>query len=135
MKASSLFLRTGALAAIFGMGLGISMAIMQDFTLRGVHAHINLVGWASMFLFGIYYHVVPAADSKLAKIHYYVALPGFLVMIAGVAGLYLGKPGMEPLAVVGSLLTFASMAIFVWNVFATTKAASSAKPAVVATAR
>ncbi|NIX77707.1 hypothetical protein [Microvirga terricola] len=135
MKASSLFLRTGALAALCGIALGISMAIAQDHTLHSVHAHINLVGWASMFLFGLYYHVVPAADSKLAKIHYYVALPGFLVMIAGVTGIHLGKPEMEPLAGVGSLLTLASMLIFVWNVFATTKSVAASKPAVVATAR
>ncbi|WP_324617386.1 hypothetical protein [Microvirga alba] len=135
MKASSLFLRTGALAAIFGMGLGISMGITQDHTLRSVHAHINLVGWASMFLFGLYYHVVPAADSKLAKIHYYVALPGFLAMMAGVAGLMLGNGSFEPLAIVGSLVTFASMLIFAWNVFSTTKSSAASKPAAVAPAR
>lgn len=124
MQTSSLFLRTGVLAAIAGMGLGITMGVIQDHSLHTVHAHINLVGWASMFLFGLYYRVTPAAEGRVARVHYAFALLGFLLMIAGLFGIYLVDPAtFEPFAIVGSLLTFASMALFLWNVFATTRSA------------
>jgi hypothetical protein len=46
---------TGAVAALIGMGLGIAMGISQDFSLTPVHAHLNLLGWVSMLLYGLYY--------------------------------------------------------------------------------
>jgi hypothetical protein len=121
MKASSLFLRTAVLAAVAGMGLGIGMGITHDHSLHSLHAHINLVGWASMFLFGLYYRATPAADGRLALWHYYVAAPAFLVFMTGLAGIFLGHPeSFAPFAIVGALLTFVSMALFAFNVFATT---------------
>lgn len=125
MKASSLFLRTGVLAALCGLGLGIGMGITQNFQLQTVHVHINLVGWASMFLFGLYYRATPAADGKMALVQYCVALPGFLLFVIGLTGIFLGSHAtFEPFAVVGALLTFASMALFAWNVFASTRSAT-----------
>lgn len=129
MQASALFLRTGVMAAVVGMGLGIGMGIAQDHTLHSVHAHINLVGWASMFLFGIYYRITPAADGRLAQIQYLLSIAGFLLLTAGLTGIFLGHPDpFTPLAVVGSLLTFASMTIFVWNVFSTTGSSRVGRP-------
>ena len=120
MKASSLFLRTGVLAALAGMGLGITMGITEDHTLQSLHAHINLVGWASMFLFGLYYRATPAADGRLALWHYCIAAPAFIVFMVGICGIFLGHMAFVPLAIVGSLLTILSMAMFAWIVFATT---------------
>lgn len=40
---------------VAGVGLGIHMAASQDFLLRPVHAHANLVGWATNALFGCFY--------------------------------------------------------------------------------
>jgi hypothetical protein len=129
MLASALFLRTGVMAAVIGMGLGIGMGIAQDHTLHSVHAHINLVGWASMFLFGIYYRITPAADGRLAQIHYLLSIAGFILLTAGLTGIFLGHPDpFTPLAVAGSLLTFASMTIFVWNVFSTTGSSRVGRP-------
>lgn len=125
MQTSSLFLRTGVLAAIAGMGLGIAMGAMGDHSLRSVHAHINLVGWASMFLFGLYYRVTPDAEGRVARVQYGFALIGFLLMVGALFGIYLVDPAtFEPFAIAGSFLTIASMALFVWNVFATTRSAS-----------
>src|SRR5919107_4730146 len=118
MKASSLFLRTGVVAALCGMGLGIGMGIAHDHTLHSLHAHINLVGWASMFLFGLYYRATPAADGRLARVHYFVAAPAFVVFMVGLGGIFLGhEDTFAPLAIAGSLLTFLSMVLFAWNVF------------------
>ena len=42
-----------ALAALGGMGLGIVMGISQDFTLAPAHAHLNLLGWVTMAIYGL----------------------------------------------------------------------------------
>lgn len=109
------FFVTGVVAVVFGMGWGLQMAASGDHAMAGAHAHLNLVGWASFALFGLYYHVTPrAAASVLARIHYAVALAGLVVMVIGIALTVRG--GSELAAVLGSLLTAASMLIFLYTV-------------------
>ena len=48
------------------------------------HAHLNLIGWSTLGLFGIYYHLVPyAGETLLARIHFAVATGGVLLNRAG----------------------------------------------------
>jgi hypothetical protein len=47
-----------ALSALTGMSLGIWMGINENFTLAPVHAHINLLGWVSLALYGLYHRGV-----------------------------------------------------------------------------
>ena len=54
MSVSNNFLRLGVLSALVGMSLGVWMGANQDFVLRPVQAHINLLGFASMMLFGLF---------------------------------------------------------------------------------
>lgn len=61
ISVSNNFLRLGVLSALVGMTLGVWMGANQDFVLRPVHAHINLLGFASMMLFGLFYRAFPAA--------------------------------------------------------------------------
>jgi hypothetical protein len=64
----SLMMRVGAVVLLLGMLAGIDMGIREDFALAPAHAHLNLVGGVLLFLFGLYYRVVPAAGSTtLAK--------------------------------------------------------------------
>lgn len=54
-----------------GVMLGIGMAMTENFTLRPVHVHVNLLGWASMALFGAIYLFFPqAATTLLARLHF-----------------------------------------------------------------
>jgi hypothetical protein len=46
---------------LVGMLAGIAMAIAQNFLLAPAHAHLNLIGGVLLFLFGLYYCLVPAA--------------------------------------------------------------------------
>jgi cbb3-type cytochrome oxidase subunit 1 len=69
MKASALSFRLAVLFVIAGMAMGIGMAATQDHSIMPAHAHLNLLGWVSLFLFGIYYERRPALDtSRLAFI-------------------------------------------------------------------
>jgi len=39
------------------MAWGIFMAASRDHSSMPAHAHLNLLGWVSLFLFGIYYRM------------------------------------------------------------------------------
>jgi len=104
----------GAAAALVGMGLGIAMGITQDFTLSPVHAHINLLGWVSMLLYGLYYRGVGEQVGRLAWVQVTAAALGFVSMTAGLALLLSGLTlaMAEPLVIAGSSITVGSMAAF-----------------------
>jgi cbb3-type cytochrome oxidase subunit 1 len=81
-RVSDRFLQLGVLFALIGMGLGVWMGKTEDFQLQAVHAHINLLGWVSMVLYGLVYRVVPqAAEGRLPVVHFWLALASVLGMI------------------------------------------------------
>lgn len=109
------FFLSGVIYVTIGMAWGIHMSIGQDFAMAPAHAHLNLLGWVTMALFGLYYNAMPrAAASGLAKIHFLVATLGVWVMIPGIAMAI--SRHVETGAAIGSLLTIASMLIFLVTV-------------------
>lgn len=116
-----IFFLAAAVCVTIGMAWGMQMSASGNHALSGAHAHLNLVGWATLGLFGLYYHAVPvAAGRTLAKVHLAVAVTGVVLMVPGIV-LTITERG-ETIVVVGSLLTFASMLIFLFTV-ATNRAA------------
>jgi hypothetical protein len=104
------FLGTAILLGLAGMSLGIDMGIRQDFALTPVHAHLNLVGWASLALYGLAYRTGIVRRDAWATVHYGVALAGAVVLPAGI---YVAITQNSPaVAIVGSLLTIASLLLF-----------------------
>jgi hypothetical protein len=110
-----IFFVAAVLCVLVGMGWGIQMDISQDHLMSGAHAHLNLVGWTTMELFGIYYRLTPqAAATWLARLHLVTAILGVLVMVPGIAlAITSGEPA---LAAAGAMLTASSMAIFLFTV-------------------
>jgi cbb3-type cytochrome oxidase subunit 1 len=109
-----LFFASGAVYGLAGMLLGIRMGIAQDFTLAPAHAHLNLIGFVTMALMGVYYHLTPrAADAILARVHFGLATLGVWTMVPGIALAVTGRG--EMLAIVGSLATIAAMVAFLVN--------------------
>lgn len=111
---SNWFFTTAALCVLIGMAWGIQMAASGDHSLSPAHAHLNLVGWVTMGLFGLYYHNVPEAAGGLAKVHFALALSGVITMVPGIA--IARNDGGEGLAILGSFLTIASMLVFFFTV-------------------
>lgn len=107
---------------IIGVSMGIAMGASQNFTLRPVHAHVNLLGWATFALAGLIYAVYPrAAASKLAKFHFWsmnIALP---VMMGALAMVLLGQTQVVPALVVAEFLAAAGIIAFAINVFTNLK--------------
>ncbi|MBD3836864.1 hypothetical protein [Brevundimonas sp.] len=119
------------LVAVFcvtgGMAWGIQMAISGEHLFAPAHAHLNLVGWATMGLFGLYYHSVPAAAARgLAKAHFVIALVGVVLMVPGIALAVSEKS--EAVVAAGALVTFASMLVFLYTVATNRTGSSSAPP-------
>ncbi len=117
------FFFTGTLYVLAGMLFGIQMSMIQNFQLAPAHAHLNLLGWVTMALFGLYYHNVPrAAESRLSWVHFWLATIAVWVFVPGIV--LAEKQITEALAIVGSLLVLLQMALFAY-VVATTRAAAA----------
>ncbi|PJE27701.1 hypothetical protein SAMN06297129_0342 [Pseudooceanicola antarcticus] len=109
------FFVAAALCGLIGMGWGIQMSASGNHLLSPAHAHLNLIGWVSMAIFGTYYHLVPkAAEGLLPKIHLGLAVVGVVIIVPGIVQA-LNQTG-ETLAKLGSVLTILSMLIFVYTV-------------------
>ena len=120
MKASSLSFQAAVVLVVGGMIWGIAMGISGDHAAMPAHAHLNLLGWVSLFLFGIYYHLHPALDrSRVAQVQVWVWIAGTVVMAVGVALTHTGHAGGDPIAAVSSLVVLADMLLFGWLVFRT----------------
>ena len=79
-RLSNRFLRLAVLFALIGMSLGYWMGATEQFAASPVHAHINLLGWVSMALYGLFYRVQPgAAQGRLPAVHFWVAVVGLVI--------------------------------------------------------
>ena len=113
MRLSVFCLSAAALAALVGMGLGFAMAASQDFTLAPAHAHLNLLGWVTMALYGLYHRGAKRADARLAWVQAGCGAAGFPLMAGGLAAYLGGGDAARASAVVaGSVLCVLSMALF-----------------------
>lgn len=121
MTISNIFFRAAVLALIVGISLGVWMGHEQNFTLKSLHAHINLLGWVSMFLFGAFYRLFPeAARGWPAKVHVALFIPGFVLMVSGLAGLMLQKMALLPALLAGEALAFLAVLVFAFILFRAT---------------
>lgn len=126
MRASTLSFRAAVCLGLIGMLGGIAMAISGDHSAMPAHAHVNLLGWVSLFLIGIYYKLHPALDaSRTALMQVAAWIFGTAVLSIGVAAIYLGRPDMEPVASIGSLIIVADMLLFAYLVFRPEPSAAS----------
>ncbi len=109
------FFLAAVLCVTGGMFWGLQMGASGDHTMAGAHVHLNLVGWATLALFGVYYRLTPqAARHWLAKVHSVVAILGVAVMVWGLTVVLTG--GSPVPAIVGGVLSFASMLVFLFTV-------------------
>jgi hypothetical protein len=119
----SLMMCVSAVILLVGMLAGIVMGIQQNFVLAPAHAHLNLIGGVLLFLFGLYYRLVPAAGtSALAKVQGWLHMIGAIVFPVGVAVVLLKGPSFEAAPILGSLIVVAAMALFVVIVFRSSRA-------------
>lgn len=106
------FLTAAAACLVAGVSLGLYMGIVHDFHLAPVHAHTNLVGWASLALMGLTYRGFPELAARRGP-----ALTQF-ALSAGAAlvfpfGIWLAiDRGQPALAILAGLVWLAGAVMF-----------------------
>lgn len=118
MSMGNRFLRLAVVYVVLGVTLGIVMAASHDYTFRPVHAHLNLLGWASMALFGLWYRSAPAAgETRLAKAHFWlhnIALPIQMITLAMFVN---GNTSVEPVLALASVVIGIGVVCFAINLW------------------
>lgn len=121
------YFRVAVIYALIGMAWGIFMGASGDHSTFPAHAHLNLLGWVSMTIYGAVYRLCPrAAEGVIARIQFWLANGGLVVMIPGIALVHgNGHPLGEPLAIAGSVVTILAMALFAITVWRGTSVRAS----------
>ena len=117
------FLKIAVVYLMLGTLLGLYMGSTEKFLLAPVHAHLLLLGWASLALAGIVYHLHPAAgQTRLARIHFWLHNLALPVSMAALALLLSGTPAAGPVVGIASTVLFAGLVLFGINVLANVRA-------------
>lgn len=107
------FMAAAIVYGLVGIALGLMMAIAEDHAQIPTHAHANLIGWVSFFLFALYYQFfgegVPRA---LAMAHFWSAQVSVPVLMVAIFLVHSGETQFVPLAAISSLAYAASFVIF-----------------------
>ena len=115
MRYDVTFITAGLLCVLAGMAFGIWMGIGGDFTYAPAHAHLNLVGWVTLSLYGLMHRAYPALrTAKLAPVQLVLAIVGAITVPFGIiqaigAGDHSGPP---ILAIASSLLIILAALLF-----------------------
>lgn len=120
---ASLMMCVSVLLLLIGMLGGVVMGMLENFTLAPAHAHLNLVGGVLLFMFGLYYRLVPAAgQSSLAKVQGWLHIIGAVLFPAGIAMVLLKGTSFVFAPILGSLIVVVAVVLFAVIVFRTSRA-------------
>jgi len=123
------FIRLSILYFLTGSLLGLAFIVrpeMADPYHIAMHVHLNLLGWMSMMIFGVGYHIlprfsgVPLYSRPLSIVQFWTANIGLVGMTAGWGMMAHGHGGRKILAASGAVM-FVSICLFVYNLLKTVK--------------
>jgi len=116
-------IRLAGIYLLIGMTLGIAMGASENFALRPVHAHVNLLGWVGLALAAGVFKLWPEfAGSRLATAFFWLYNGALPPMLGALALLLLGHPGALPILVAGELGVYGATLLFVVGLFQATGA-------------
>ncbi|WP_334072364.1 cytochrome-c oxidase [Paenibacillus sp. A14] len=112
------YLKVSVVYFVIGILLGMYMSMNHDYDLGSVHAHVNLLGWASFALAGVIYWLFPrGAASLLGVLQFWTHMIGFPVMMIALALVMKGNAAFERITALGATLVAVSVLLFAVNVF------------------
>lgn len=121
-----LFVRMSLLYLAAGTVMGILMAanVLDRFAWRFVHLHLNLLGFMTMIVSGVAYHVIPRFMGRplrhpwLVGVHFWLANLGLAGMVAtrGLAAAGAGPWAQRPFPAFAAMAGAGAL-IFLWNLF------------------
>jgi cbb3-type cytochrome oxidase subunit 1 len=120
------FIRASLAWFALGILAGIAMAAYPPWVVyRPAHAHMNVVGFLTMMVFGVGYQLLPRLfghplfSRRLAVAHWWLANTGLGGMVTGfVLQPHLGRMGSTIVAIGGVLFSTGALG-FVWNMWRT----------------
>jgi len=116
-RMARLWIRIAVIYLMVGVGMGMYMGATQAFQYAPVHAHVQLLGWASMALVGLIYDRFPkAGGSRLGLAHFWLhnlALPVAMVALFLLMG---GNMAVKPILTLGEIGTALGLGLFTVNV-------------------
>lgn len=117
-------------SSLVWLGIGAALGLWLIFdpsvaAYRPAHLHANLLGFVSMMIFGVAYHVLPRFTGsplysrRTAMLHVWVANAGLALMVAGfVVRLHAASTGALLLQA-GGILSATGIALFITNLWLT----------------
>ena len=122
------FIRASLIWLTVGVAIGFSMAVSPELvTLRRAHVHANTLGFVSMMIFGVAYHVLPRFvgtrlwSNRAARAHLWLANAGLALMVSGWIGFvaFNGTSIGRVLLANGAILSAGGTILFVVNIWRT----------------
>ncbi|HVP85412.1 MAG TPA: hypothetical protein VMS78_11880 [Rhizomicrobium sp.] len=120
------FFSVAVIYSLIGMGWGEHMAMSGDHSMYPAHAHLNLLGWVSMAIFGTFYALARDSYSpRLAWIQFALSNLGTIIMITLLARLLAtNDESLGPLVGIGDILTILGQLVFGWQVIRAARAST-----------
>lgn len=125
-KYPKLFIKSSMVYLFFGIVFGLLMAtnVVRGLNYTFVHVHFNLLGFMSMMVFGIAYHVLPRFNAKplkwpgLVPVHFYGANIGLIGMLfAYLTGGFWSSDWKTVLFHIAAAATTVSIILFIVNIY------------------
>lgn len=119
-RVSAAFFAVGIVCVLGGMLLGMHMGATHNMLLTPAHAHLNLVGWVSMALYGTFYALERETIlPRLAWLNFFVSTVGILVMVPSLILFLNGgnDPNWEKPMIAGEGIVALGAVIFALSVF------------------
>lgn len=125
------FVKNFIIVSIIYLGLssilGIFMLWKQSLmSLKFVHSHLNLLGWVSMMIYGVGYHVLPRFSGrplkypKIGELQFWAANIGLVGMLFFYTlNIYTPNPAYNITSIAFGGLEVFSVALFFYNMLAT----------------
>ncbi|TNE58182.1 MAG: hypothetical protein EP340_06355 [Alphaproteobacteria bacterium] len=121
MNIGRAFLVMASLYIVVGVALGIHMGASGDHSQAPTHAHINLLGFVSMAVFGFAYHLFPKMqDGILPKIHFWIHQTMVPIILINLFLLVKGATtpeAAEPIFMITEPIVLVGYIIFAFQIF------------------
>lgn len=124
------FVKAFVKSSLVSLGLGIVMGTWMALSpgaiiYRPAHVHLNLLGFVSMVIFGVAYHVIPRFTGHplhsrvIAGVHWWASATGLVLLVSG----FLAAPHRTDLSRgllgAGALLSALGAFLFIYNLWRT----------------
>lgn len=111
------------ISSVLGVGMLSNPSLMS---LKFVHSHLNMLGWVSMMIYGVGYHILPRfagrplKHPKMGEFQFWAANVGLVGMLLSYAiGLYQPSQFDQYIAASFGGIEVISIGLFIYNMLAT----------------